>query len=78
MCWVLFPIKKYEENNDQEFMLSLFLSRYFFLIATGIKIDEQTLKRRGKKKDARGVKAIGLGMFRSSLQGSSPRWKIIA
>ena len=50
MCWVLFPIKKYEKNNDQEFMLSLFLSRYFFLIATGIKIDEQTLKRRGKKK----------------------------
>ena len=78
MCWVLFPIKKYEKNYDQEFMLTLFLLRYFFLIATGIKIDEQTLKRRGKKKDARGVKAIGLGMFRSSLQGSSPCWKIIA
>lgn len=31
-------------------MLSLFLSRYFFLIATGIKIDEQTLKRKRKKK----------------------------
>lgn len=50
MCWVLFPIKKYEKNNDQEFMLTLFLSRYFFLITTGIKIDEQTLKRRGKKR----------------------------
>ena len=78
MCWVLFPIKKYEKNYDQEFMLTLFLSRYFFLIATGIKIDEQILKRRGKKKDALGVKAIGQGMFRSSLQGSSPCWKIIA
>ena len=31
-------------------MLTLFLLRYFFLIATGIKIDEQTLKRRGKKR----------------------------
>ena len=50
MCWVLFPKKKYEKNYDQEFMLTLFLLRYFFLIATGIKIDEQILKRRGKKK----------------------------
>ena len=50
MCWVLFPIKKYEKNYDQEFMLTLFLLRCFFLIATGIKIDEQTLRKKRKKK----------------------------